>query len=66
MFKELIEKAKKYGITRAMIGAEMYGKKQYNRIYMIKNPTMGTIEKMEKAIENLKKTVKKHNKINKK
>ena len=65
MFEELIKKAEKYGITRSMIGAEMYGKKQYNRIYMIKNPTIKTIEKMEKAIENLKKSLKKHNKINK-
>lgn len=61
MFEELIKKAEKYGINRAMIGTEMYGKKQYNRIYMIKNPTIKTIEKMIKAIENLKKSQKKHN-----
>lgn len=61
MFEELIKKAEKYGINRAMIGVEMYGKKQYNRIYMIKNPTIKTIEKMIKAIENLKKSQKKHN-----
>lgn len=59
MFEELIKKAEKYGINRAMIGAEMYGKKQYNRIYMIHNPTIKTIEKMIKAIENLKKITKK-------
>lgn len=64
MFEELIKKAEKYGITRAMLGREMYGKSQYNRIYMIKNPTIKTLEKMEKAIENLKKLRKKHNKIN--
>ena len=64
MFEELIKKAEKYGITRAMIGAEMYGKSQYNRIYMIKNPTIKTLEKMEKAIEKLKKCKKKCNKIN--
>lgn len=65
MFNKLIEKAKKHGITRAMIGEEMYGKSQYNRIYMIKNPTIKTIEKMEIAIENLIKSKKKHKKINK-
>lgn len=65
MFNKLIEKAEKHGITRAMIGEEMYGKSQYNRIYIIKNPTIKTIEKMEKAIENLMKSKKKHKKINK-
>ena len=58
MFKELIEKAKKMGITRAMLGEEMYGREQYNRIYMLKNPTITTIEKLEKAIEILKNTQK--------
>lgn len=63
MFNELIEKAKKHGITRAMIGEEMYGKSQYNRIYMLKNPTIKTIEKMELAIKNL---IQKNKKIKKK
>ena len=58
MFKELIEKAKKLGITRAMLGEEMYGRSQYNRIYMIKNPTIATLDKLEKAIEVLKNTQK--------
>lgn len=58
MFKELIEKAKKLGITRAMLGEEMYGRSQYNRIYMIKNPTIATLDKLEKAIEVLKNTKK--------
>ena len=58
MFKELIEKAKKLGITRAMLGEEMYGRSQYNRIYMIKNPTVATLDKLEKAIEVLKNTQK--------
>lgn len=74
MFKELIEKAKKLGITRAMLGEEMYGRSQYNRIYMLKNPTIATLDKLEKAIEVLKNTqkakenkknwAKKYNKIN--
>lgn len=58
MFKELIEKASKLGITRAMLGEEMYGRSQYNRIYMLKNPTITTLEKLEKAIEALKNTQK--------
>lgn len=58
MFKEMIEKAKKLGITRAMLGEEMYGRSQYNRIYMIKNPTIATLNKLEKAIETLKNTQK--------
>lgn len=58
MFKELIEKAKKLGITRAMLGEEMYGRSQYNRIYMIKNPTIATIDKLKKSIEALKNTPK--------
>lgn len=58
MFKELIEKANKLGITRAMLGEEMYGRSQYNRIYMIKNPTIATLDKLEKAIETLKNTKK--------
>ena len=58
MFKEMIEKAKKLGITRAMLGEEMYGRSQYNRIYMIKNPTIATLDKLEKAIEVLKNTQK--------
>ena len=74
MFKELIEKAKKLGITRAMLGEEMYGRSQYNRIYMLRNPTIATLDKIEKAIEALKNTqkakenkknwAKKYNKIN--
>lgn len=74
MFKELIEKAKKLGITRAMLGEEMYGRSQYNRIYMLKNPTIATLDKLEKSIETLKNTKKakenkkrwskKYNKIN--
>ena len=58
MFKEMIEKAKSLGITRAMLGEEMYGRSQYNRIYMIKNPTIATLDKLEKAIEVLKNTEK--------
>ena len=58
MFKEMIEKAKKLGITRAMLGEGMYGRSQYNRIYMIKNPTIATLDKLEKAIEVLKNTEK--------
>ncbi|MBO7712539.1 MAG: hypothetical protein J6S85_03165 [Methanobrevibacter sp.] len=58
MFKELIEKANKLGITRAMLGEEMYGRSQYNRIYMLKNPTISTLDKLEKAIEVLKNTKK--------
>ena len=65
MFNKLIEKAEKNGITRAMIGEEMYGKSQYSRIYMIKNPTIKTIEKMERAVEKLIKSKKKNKKINK-
>lgn len=59
MFKELIEKAKKLGITRAMLGEEMYGRSQYNRIYMIHNATEKTIKKLEDAIEKLAKEKKK-------
>ena len=58
MFKELIEKAKKLGITRAMLGEEMYGRSQYNRIYMIHNPTVETLDKVKNAIEVLKNTEK--------
>ncbi len=58
MFKELIEKAKKQGVTRAMLGEEMYGRSQYSRIYMIKNPTIATLDRIEKAIEVLKNTQK--------
>lgn len=58
MFKELLEKAKKLGITRAMLGEEMYGHSQYPRIYMLKNPTSETLDKLKNAIEALKNTEK--------
>lgn len=59
MFEELIKKAEKYGITRAMLGREMYGKSQYNRIYMIHNATEKTIKKLKVAIDKLAKEKKK-------
>ena len=54
MFEELIKKAERYGITRAMLGREMYGKSQYSRIYLITNPTQKTLEKLKTALEKLK------------
>jgi len=53
MLEELFAKAKERGITRGAIGVRVFGRKSYNRIYQITNPTYKTIEKIQKAIKEL-------------
>lgn len=50
---ELFLMAKNNGIKRSWIGKEIWGNKQYNMIYMLKNPTQKTLFKVEKAIKKL-------------
>ena len=61
MLKEIFENAKKYGIKRGAIGIEVFGRKDYARIYRIINPTAKTLEKIKKAVEKLKNVKKNEN-----
>jgi len=53
--EDLFKIAKEKGIKRADIGRYLYGK-DWARIYLIKNPTIKTMEKIENAIKILKKS----------
>lgn len=53
MLKDLFEKAEQQGITRGAIGVRVFGRKAYNRIYQLNNPTFKTIEKIQTAIKEL-------------
>ena len=53
MLEELFEKAAQHGIKRGTIGVKVFGRKGYNRIYQISNPTYKTVEKIRQAIQDL-------------
>ena len=52
--EDLYNEAKKHGIRRADIGRYLYGKNK-TMIYLVKNPTLKTLKKIETAINELKK-----------
>lgn len=63
---EMFKRAEKYGITRLDIGKHIWGDNlNKRRIYLYKNPTMKSLIKVQKGIDELilmkkgKKTVKK-------
>ena len=53
MLKQIFERAKKHGISRGAIGIKVYGRKCYAWIYSIKNPTAKTLDKLNKAVDEL-------------
>jgi len=55
--QDLYNEARKYGIKRADIGKFLYGKNM-TMIYLVKNPTLKTLKKIENAIKELKKSKK--------
>ena len=53
MLEKIFERAKKHGISRGAIGIKAYGRKSYALIYAIKNPTAKTLDKLNKAVDDL-------------
>ena len=53
IFEELLAKAEQNGIKRADIGRHIWGEKNKTRIYLIKNPTIATLEKVKIGIDEL-------------
>lgn len=53
MLKQIFERAKKHGISRGAIGIRAYSRKCYHWIYSIKNPTAKTLDKLNKAVDEL-------------
>lgn len=53
ILEELFEYARRNGIRRAEIGRHIWGKKNVARIYMVKNPTIKTLNTIKKAIDEL-------------
>ena len=64
MLKQIFERAKKHGISRGAIGIRAYGRKSYALIYAIKNPTAKTLDKINKAVDELIAEKNKKNKNN--
>jgi hypothetical protein len=50
---ELYSLAMRYGIRRSDIGAYIFGKKEYSRIYQIRNPQLETVINIEKNINEM-------------
>lgn len=51
--KKIFDIAEKNGISRGAIGAKVFGKSCYSKIYVLNNPTVLTLERIECAAKEL-------------
>lgn len=51
--KKIFDVAEKNGVSRGAIGAKVFGKACYSKIYVLNNPTVLTLERIECAAKEL-------------